>query len=123
PCWFPMDQLGQQELCNGTPSRGLPDPCCTLSALRDPSALHAGPRHATVAAPSERCMFPRPDLGPPPRLGYTPSPIERAADRRNDEAFVAASGADPRAGAYAIGGELVVLKKNGHGFDPMFHPA
>jgi NAD+ diphosphatase len=61
-------------------------------------------------------MSRRPDLGPKPHLGYTASPIERAADRRGDEALEA----DPRAGAYVIGGELVIARKLGHGGDPLF---
>ena len=56
-------------------------------------------------------MSPRPDLGPKPRLGYTASLIERAAERRADAAVLAALESDPRARAYAIGGELVVIKK------------
>ena len=35
-------------------------------------------------------MSPRPDLGPKPRLGYTASPIERAAERRADATAVEA---------------------------------
>lgn len=56
-------------------------------------------------------MSPRPDLGPKPRLGYTDSPLERAAERRPDTAAVAALAADPRAGVYVMGGEMIVLKK------------
>jgi NAD+ diphosphatase len=56
-------------------------------------------------------MSPRPDLGPKPRLGYTDSRIERAAERRSDSAAVAALAADPRARAYVMGGDLIVLKK------------
>ena len=68
-------------------------------------------------------MSPRPDLGPKPRLGYTASLIERAAEKRTDAAFLAASEADARAGAYAVGGELVVVKKTASGLDPLFRPA
>jgi len=53
----------------------------------------------------------RPDLGAKPRLGYTDSRIDRAADRRPDVAAVAALAADHRAGAYVMGGEMIVLKK------------
>jgi NAD+ diphosphatase len=63
-------------------------------------------------------MSPRPDLGPKPRLGYTESPIERAAERRGDAAALAALEKD--AGAYVIGGELVALKKTTAGLDPLF---
>jgi NAD+ diphosphatase len=65
-------------------------------------------------------MSPRPDLGPKPRLGYTASLIERAAERRADTAAIAALESDPRARAYAIGGELIALKKTAAGLDPQF---
>jgi NAD+ diphosphatase len=65
----------------------------------------------------------RPDLGPPPRLGYTPSPIDRAAGWRGDAAALGKLLADARAGAYAIGGELVVLKVRGEGGEPLLTPA
>ena len=68
--------------------------------------------------PNGSPMSRRPDLGPRPRLGYTQSLIERAAERREDAAFLAALAAD--GGAYAIGGELVVLKKHASGLDPLF---
>ncbi len=63
-------------------------------------------------------MSPRPDLGPKPRLGYSDSLIDRAAERRGHAAFLAAIAGSSR--AYAIGGELVVLKKAADGFDPLF---
>jgi NAD+ diphosphatase len=65
-------------------------------------------------------MSPRPDLGPKPRLGYTASMLARVAERRNDQAFLAAIAADARAGTYAIGGELVVMRKTADGLDPLF---
>jgi NAD+ diphosphatase len=65
-------------------------------------------------------MSPRPDLGPKPRLGYTASLIERTAERRADAAAIAALESDARARAYAIGGELVALKKTAAGLDPQF---
>ena len=67
-------------------------------------------------------MSPRPDLGPEPRLGYTASNIARVAERRADVGFLAACEADARAGSYAIGGELVVLKKSAGVHDPLFSP-
>ena len=67
-------------------------------------------------------MSPRPDLGPKPRLGYTASLIDRASEKRNDEAFLRALMADERAGAYAIAGEMVVLKAGDEIHDPMFRP-
>jgi len=63
-------------------------------------------------------MSPRLDLGPKPRLGYVDSPIDRAAERRGDAAFLAA--VEPKSRAYAIGIELVVLHKSGDKFDPLF---
>ena len=63
-------------------------------------------------------MSPRPDLGPKPRLGYAGSRIERAAERRAD---AAALEADVRARAYAVGGDLVLLRKTGaETHDPLF---
>jgi len=56
-------------------------------------------------------MPPPPDLGRKPRLGYTDSRIERAAELRADEAALARLAADAGAGAYVIGGDLIVLKK------------
>ena len=67
-------------------------------------------------------MPPRPDLGPKPLLGYTESILARVAERRTDAAFLAACEADQRAGTFAIGGELVVLKKRRDGADPLFRP-
>ena len=65
-------------------------------------------------------MSPRPDLGPKPRLGYTASPIERAAERRVDATAVGAMENDSRARVYVIGGELVVLKRAAAVGDPLF---
>jgi NAD+ diphosphatase len=62
----------------------------------------------------------RSDLGPKPRLGYTASRLARVAERRSDEPFLAACAADARGGTYAIGGELVVLRKTANGLDPLF---
>src|SRR5436305_14326249 len=67
-------------------------------------------------------MPPRPDLGPKPLLGYTESILARVAERRSDEVFLTACEADPRAGTFAIGGELVVMKKDRNGADPLFRP-
>ena len=62
----------------------------------------------------------RPELGPWPYLGYTASRIERAAQHRGDDAALAKFAADARAGFYLIGGELVLMKKLGEAFDPLF---
>ncbi|HTS39988.1 MAG TPA: NAD(+) diphosphatase [Xanthobacteraceae bacterium] len=65
-------------------------------------------------------MVQRPDLGPKPRLGYTQSLIERVAERRTDQSWLAAAAADLRAAAYVIGGEQIVLKKIAGAFEPTF---
>jgi NAD+ diphosphatase len=65
-------------------------------------------------------MPPRPDLGPKPRLGYAQSRIERAGELRNDNAAIARLAAQPRAGAYVIGGDLIVMKKGLALNDPLF---
>jgi NAD+ diphosphatase len=65
----------------------------------------------------------RPELGPRPHLGYTASAIDRAADRRTDDAALAKFLQDGRAGGYVIGGELVVMKQRGEEIDPLFSPA
>jgi NAD+ diphosphatase len=62
----------------------------------------------------------RPDLGPKPRLGYIDSILSRVAERRNDAAFLAACEDDGRANTFAIGGELVVMRKTANGPDPLF---
>ncbi len=65
-------------------------------------------------------MSPRIDLGPKPRLGYVDSRIERAAERRANEAAVAALAAEPNARAYVIGGERIVMQKAAPLHDPLF---
>jgi NAD+ diphosphatase len=65
-------------------------------------------------------MSARLDLGPKPRLGYTDSRIERAAERRSDAAGIAALAAAPDAGAYVIGGDRVVLMKAAPLHQPLF---
>jgi NAD+ diphosphatase len=65
-------------------------------------------------------MSPRPDLGPRPRLGYTQSRIERAAELRPDAAAMAQLMAQPAASAYVIGGDWIVTKKGAPLNDPLF---
>jgi NAD+ diphosphatase len=65
-------------------------------------------------------VSPRPDLGPKPHLGYTQSLIERVAEHRIDGAWLTERMADTSSAAYAIGGELIVLKKGGEVHDPLF---
>ena len=65
-------------------------------------------------------MSSRPNLGPKPRLGYSGSRIERAAERRHDAAVVAELARDPTAGAYVIGGDWIVMKKDSPLNEPLF---
>lgn len=65
-------------------------------------------------------MSPRPDLGPKPHLGYVESLLDRAASKRDDEDFLSALERKPDSVAYVIGGEMVALKKNSHGFSGQF---
>ncbi len=69
-------------------------------------------------------MLSRPDLGVPPLLGYTANALDRAADRRQDAAAIAAFEVDPRARIHLIGGEIVVAHKprdaHDDGGDPAF---
>jgi NAD+ diphosphatase len=63
-------------------------------------------------------MPPHIDFGPKPRLGYTHSVIDRAAERRHDAAALAQT---PGARAYAIGNETIVLKsRGGTRYEPAF---
>jgi NAD+ diphosphatase len=62
----------------------------------------------------------RPDLGPPPYLGYTASRIDRAVTLRVDETALEKLVLAPNAGSYLIGGELVVMKSSGGVFEPLF---
>ncbi|MDO8876484.1 MAG: NAD(+) diphosphatase [Pseudolabrys sp.] len=61
-----------------------------------------------------------PNLGPKPRLGYTDSRLERAAELRIDRAAVDTMAKGARAGAYVIGGELIVTRKGATVCEPLF---
>ncbi|MGC1279118.1 MAG: NADH pyrophosphatase, partial [Xanthobacteraceae bacterium] len=63
---------------------------------------------------------PRPDLGPPPQLGYVASRIDRAAGLRADAAALQKFSGHPRAAVYVVGGEMVVLKASSPACDPLF---
>ena len=65
-------------------------------------------------------MSPQLDLGPKPSLGYVDSRIERAAERRGDQAGIAALAATPKARAYVVGGDRVVAHKAASLHDPLF---
>jgi NAD+ diphosphatase len=58
-----------------------------------------------------------------PRLGYAASRIDRAAERRGDAAALAAMQGDDRAGAYVMVGDMIVMRKNPSGNEPLFAPA
>ena len=73
--------------------------------------------------PSDGVHRPAPISARTPRLGYTASRIDRAADRRGDDAALAKLAQNERAGFYLIGGELVLMKKRGDDLDPLFTPA
>ncbi len=68
-------------------------------------------------------MTEHPDLGPRPQLGYTSSAIDRAADRRSDDAALAKFLRHDRAAGYVVGGEMVVMKQRRDSADPLFSPA
>jgi hypothetical protein len=60
------------------------------------------------------------DLGPKPRLGYTQSPLERAAELRLKKSDVDALAASANAGVYVVGGEMIVTKAGEPLNDPLF---
>src|SRR5262245_22618328 len=88
-----------------------------------PRALRFDP--SAAVARSSRVMSPRLDsshldLGPRPRLGYSASRIDRAAERRTDADAMRALEEDSSARAYVIGGEMIVLRKTEAKPDPLF---
>jgi NAD+ diphosphatase len=66
-------------------------------------------------------MTTAPDLDAP-RQAYSGSLLERAATQRTDDAALAVLAESNRAGFYVIGGESVVLKRQGDELDPLFSP-
>ncbi len=65
-------------------------------------------------------MSARFDLGTRPRLGYTDSVLDRAAELRHDPAAIASLAADPRTRTLVIAGELVCLRRSESLNDPTF---
>ena len=61
-------------------------------------------------------------FGPWPPLGYVGNSLDRAAGRRADARFLDACAAHEACGFYLVGGEMIVLKRTGDGFDPLFAP-
>jgi NAD+ diphosphatase len=68
-------------------------------------------------------VSPRPDLGPPPQLGYAASGIDRVAGMRGDDAALRKFSDHAHAGVYVVGGEFVALKAASPQCDPLFAPA
>jgi NAD+ diphosphatase len=68
-------------------------------------------------------MSPRFELGVPPRLGYAGSLLDRAVQRRADDAALSAWAQDPGSRTYVFGGDAVVLRKTPQGLDPLFVPS
>jgi NAD+ diphosphatase len=68
-------------------------------------------------------MSPRPDLGLWPQLGYAASRVDRVAEKRTDADAMRALEADAAARWYVVSGELVALRKNAAGLDPLFERA
>lgn len=60
------------------------------------------------------------EFGPVRRLGFCGNPLERASERRNDERFLHELAADPRARAFLICGESIVLHKRLGSYDAKF---
>lgn len=59
-------------------------------------------------------------FGPWPSLGYAGSALDRAAALRADPQFLEACATQDACGFYLVGGEMVVLKRSGDAFDPIF---
>ena len=72
-----------------------------------------------VSAPMSDRPIPQSLPFPKPVLGYADSRIERAAELRTNTAALEAMAADKRAGAYVIGGEMIVAKR-GEPNEPLF---
>lgn len=68
-------------------------------------------------------MSPRPDLGTWPRLAFTASPIERAAERRIDEAALRDFAQETATRFYLMAGDAVALKKSAGPHDALFTAA
>jgi NAD+ diphosphatase len=59
-------------------------------------------------------------LGPSPLLGYVDSPIDRCAERRADDAFLAKAARAPSARSFVVAGESIVLHRVDGGYDALF---
>ena len=75
------------------------------------------PRTASIQSK----MSKEPDLAAP-HQAFSSSLLDRAAHLRTDEAALSALAENKSAGFYVFAGELVLLKTQGEGFDPLFLP-
>jgi NAD+ diphosphatase len=64
-------------------------------------------------------MTTEPDFAAP-QLAFSGSLLDRAAEQRTDEAGLSARAQNNGAGFYVVVGDLLVLKKQGDGFNPLF---
>src|SRR4051794_4799535 len=115
-------------------ARTATDRSFVISHLRGPGLQLASSRKVArrslnlrVARASPPCQLPIAldgtmsfDLGKRPALGYTDNPVDRLSQRRHDAAYLATLESDHAARAYAVGGELILLKKTANGLDPLF---
>ena len=61
-------------------------------------------------------------FGPWPTLGYIDNILDRAAGRRADPGFLDACAILDSSGFYVVSGEMILLKRAGDVFDPLFPP-
>jgi NAD+ diphosphatase len=62
------------------------------------------------------------NLGPQPLLGYVDSLLERAAEKRDDKDYLSALTRHAECRSCVVGGEMIVLKKNGDTLGSLFSP-
>jgi NAD+ diphosphatase len=53
-------------------------------------------------------------------LGYAQNPLDRRAEHRDDDAYIAGLSASPLARTIVLRGDIPVMRKRGDGFDPLF---
>ena len=87
--------------------------------LEDPGRASVRQPGSIKEAAAMPAYDPMPKL-PEISLGYTENFLDRMSAKRGDEAWVAATLADPRARLYLFGGEMPVLRRDGDMGDPLF---
>ena len=90
------------------PQLPIPSPACASVRAPSPERISRAMSSPSISAPSRASAI-------------RESRIDRAAERRNDAAALAAMEADPRAGVYVVGGEMIVLKKRDGGARSAVH--